>query len=168
MIIFVCFIFFIFIIMSSNLSKYFKYYEELDDDLKNIVLSKIRNPQKKELLNDIVSYKKQKDIIYEKYLENGFEYTEDYGDNFNIYGWIENDLSGYYNNDIAYMDNIVDSNIDKLLRQNCYKIKSGIKGETNTIYNYHLNNKIDAKSKINRYIANLKINEREDFISKIN
>ena len=154
--------------MSCNLSKCFKYYEELDDDLKNIVLSKVRNPQNKELLNDIVSYKKQKDIIYEKYLENGFEYTEDYGDDLNIYGWIENDLSGYYNNDIAYMDNIVDSNIDKLLRQNCYKIKSGIKGETNTIYNYHLNNKIDAKSKINRYIGNLRINEREEFINKIN
>ncbi|MDB4614029.1 hypothetical protein OAH43_00695 [bacterium] len=56
--------------MSCNLSKCFKYYEELDDDLKNIVLSKVRNPQNKELLNDIVSYKKQKDIIYEKYLEN--------------------------------------------------------------------------------------------------
>ena len=48
--------------MSYNLSKCFKYYEELDDDLKNIVLSKVRNPQNKELLNDIVSYKKQKDI----------------------------------------------------------------------------------------------------------
>tara|TARA_B100000497_G_C7661768_1_gene398658 strand:+ start:76 stop:564 length:489 start_codon:yes stop_codon:yes gene_type:complete len=154
--------------MSCNLSKCFKYYEELDDDLKNIVLSKVRNPQNKELLNDIVSYKKQKDIIYEKYLENGFEYTEDYGDDFNIYGWIENDLSGYYNNNVAYIDNIIDSNIDKLSRQYCYKIKSVIKGKTNTIFNYHLNNNIDAKSKINRYIGNLKINEREEFISKIN
>jgi len=154
--------------MSCNSSKYFKYFDELDDDLKNIVLSKIRKPQNKELLNDIISYKKQKDIIYEKYLENGFEYTEDYGDDLNIYGWIENDLSGYYNNDIAYMDKIVDCNIDKLLRQYCYKIKSKIKGEENTIFNYYLNNKIDAKSKINRYIGNLTINEREEFISKIN
>jgi len=154
--------------MSCNLSKCFKYYEELDDDLKNIVLSKVRNPQNKELLNDIVSYKKQKDIIYEKYLENGFEYTEDYGDDLNIYGWIENDLSGYYNNNVAYINKIIDSNIDKLSRQYCYKIKSVIKGKTNTIFNYHLNNNIDAKSKINRYIGNLKINEREEFISKIN
>lgn len=144
------------------------YFNELDDDLKNIILSKIRNPQNKELLNDIISYKKQKDIIYEKYLENGLEYTENYGDDLNIYGWIENDLSGYYNNDIAYMDKIVDCNIDKLLRLYCYKIKSEIKGEENTIFNYHLNNKIDAKSKINRYIGNLTINEREEFISKIN
>lgn len=151
-----------------NLSKHFKYYEELDDDLKNIVLSKIRNSQNKELLNDIVSYKKQKDIIYNKYLENGFEYTDDYGDDFNIYGWIENDLSGYYNNNIAYIDNITELNIDKLSRQYCYKIKSAIKGETNSIFNYHLNNKIDAISKINRYIGNLTIDERNDFISKIN
>ena len=154
--------------MNSYISKYFKYFNELDDDLKNIVLSKIRKPQNKELLNDIISYKKQKDIIYEKYLENGFEYTEDYGDDLNIYGWIENDLSGYYNNDIAYMDEIVDCNIDKLLRLYCYKIKSKIKGEENTIFNYYLNSKIDAKSKINRYIGNLTINEREEFISKIN
>jgi len=151
-----------------NLSKHFKYYEKLDDDLKNIVLSKIRNSQNKELLNDIVSYKKQKDIIYKKYLENGFEYTDDYGDDFNIYGWIENDLSGYYNNNIAYIDNITELNIDKLSRQYCYKIKSAIKGKTNSIFNYHLNNKIDAKSKINRYIGNLTIDERNDFISKIN
>tara|TARA_B110000259_G_scaffold188233_1_gene245804 strand:- start:4855 stop:5343 length:489 start_codon:yes stop_codon:yes gene_type:complete len=153
--------------MSLDLAKHFKYYYELDDDLKNIVLSNIRKPQNKDLLNDIVSYKKQKDIIYEKYLENGFEYTEDYGDDLNIYGWIENDLCAYYNNEIAYIDNIIDSNIDKLSRQHCYKIKSEIKGETNTIFNYHLNNKINAKSKINRYIGNLTINERDKFISKI-
>tara|TARA_B110000444_G_scaffold207871_1_gene202028 strand:+ start:820 stop:1308 length:489 start_codon:yes stop_codon:yes gene_type:complete len=153
--------------MDYDLSKHFKYYYELDDDLKNIVLSKIRNPQNKELLNDIISYKKQKEIIYEKYFKNGFEYTDDYGDDINIYGWIENDLSGYYNNEIAYIDNIVPSNIDKLLRQYSYKIKREIKGETNTLFNYHLNNKIDAKSKINRYIGNLTINEREEFISKI-
>jgi|TARA_B110000093_G_scaffold125898_1_gene134705 hypothetical protein len=153
----------------NELSNYFKYYDELDDDLKNIVLSKIRNPQNKELLHDIVSYKKQKDIIFKKYLQNGFEYTEDFGDNLNIYGWIDNDLLGYYNNDIVYNNNnIIDCNIDKLLRQYSYKIKSKIKGKTNTIFNYHLNNKINAKSKINRYIGNLTINERDEFISKIN
>lgn len=114
--------------MINNLSINFKYYNELDDDLKNLVLSKIRYPQNKELLDDIITYKKHKDTIYNKYLLNGFEYTDDYTDDFNIHGWIENDLSSYYNNDVAYIDKnnyikIVNSNICKLSRQICYKIK---------------------------------------------
>lgn len=140
----------------NDLSKCFKYYNELDDDLKNLVLSKVRNPQNKELLNDIVNFKKQKDAIYKKYLENGFEYTDNYDDDFNIHAWIDNDLSIYYNN-----------NINKLTRQYCYRIKKEKKGEIDTIYNFHFNIKIDCKSKINRYIANLTIGEREDFINKI-
>lgn len=150
----------------SDLSKCFKYYNELNDDLKNLVLTKVRNPQNKELLDDIIDYKKQKDAIYRKYLENGFEYTENYEDDLNIHAWIENDLSGYYNNDIEYINNIEDTNINKLSRQYCYRIKKEKKGETNTIYNFHLNMNIDCKSKINRYIANLTIEERKDFINK--
>ena len=138
------FYFILFYIMINNLSIYFKYYNELDDDLKNLVLSKIRSPQKKELLDDIVSFKKHKDIIYNKYLLNGFEYTDDYTDDFNIYGWIDNDLLGYYNNNIPYMDNnnyikIIDSNIRKLSRQMCYKIKKEKNGESRVLFNYHLN-----------------------------
>ena len=158
--------------MINNLSINFKYYNELDDDLKNLVLSKIRYPQNKELLDDIITYKKHKDTIYNKYLLNGFEYTDDYTDDFNIHGWIENDLSSYYNNDVAYIDKnnyikIVNSNICKLSRQICYKIKKKNKCISDILYNYHLNNNIDTITTINRYIGNLTINEREDFISKI-
>ena len=151
-----------------DLSKYFKYYNELDDDLKNLVLSKVRNPQNKELLADIINFKKQKETIYNKYLENGFEYSDQYDDDFNIHGWIENDLTAYYNNDVAYIDNIIDSNIDKLSRQLCFKIKKEKKGETEVVYRYHLDIKVNPISKINRYISNLTISEREDFIKKIN
>jgi len=151
-----------------DLSKYFKYYNELDDDLKNLVLSKVRNPQNKELLADIINFKKQKETIYNKYLENGFEYSDQYDDEFNIHAWIENDLTAYYNNDIAYIDDIIDSNIDKLSRQLCFKIKKEKKGETEAVYRYHLDIKVNPISKINRYIGNLTISEREDFIKKIN
>lgn len=159
-------------LMINNLSFFFKYYNELDDDLKNLILSKIRWPQNKALLDDIVSYKKHKDIIYDKYVINGFEYTDDYGDYFNIYRNIENDLLDYYNNNVEYMDNnnyikIVESNIRKLSRQVCYKIKKEKRGVSCVLYNYHLNNNISAITKINRYIGNLTINERKDFISKI-
>ena len=140
-----------------NLSKCFKYYNELDDDIKNLVLSKVRNPQNKKLLDDIVNFKKQKDTIYTKYLKNGFEYTDNYDDDFNIHAWIDNDLTEYY---------IKDSNINILTRQYCYKIKKEKKGEKDTIYNFYFNMKIDCKSKINRYIANLTIQEREAFINK--
>jgi len=152
----------------NDLSKCFKYYNELDDDLKNLVLSKVRNNQNKELLDDIINFKKQKECIYNKYLENGFEYTDSYDDNVNIHGWIENDLTAYYNNDIAYIDDIINSNIDKLSRQLCFKIKKEKKGETVAVYCYHLDITVNPISKINRYIGNLTISERDDFISKIN
>ena len=32
-----------------NIEKYFKYYNELDEDLQNLILSKIRYPQNKNL-----------------------------------------------------------------------------------------------------------------------
>lgn len=154
--------------MNSDLSNKFKYFNDLDDDLKNLILSKIRKPQNKDLLNDIINYKKQKDIIYDKYLANGFEYTDDYTDDFNIHGWIENDLLGYYNNNLAYIENITECNINKLSRQLSFKIKKNIKGETNAVYNFHLNTNIDIKSRINRYIGNLTIDERNNFINNIN
>lgn len=151
-----------------DLSKCFKYYNELDDDLKNLVLSKVRNNQNKELLDDIINFKKQKESIYKKYLENGFEYSDEYDDDLNIHAWIENDLTSYYNNDIDYIHDIIDSNIDKLSRQLCFKIKKEKKGETDAVYHYHLNININPISKINRYIGNLTISERDDFIKKIN
>ena len=44
-----------------DLSKCFKYYNKLDDDCANLVLSKLRNNQK-ELLDDIINFKKQKKL----------------------------------------------------------------------------------------------------------
>lgn len=147
--------------MINNLSIYFKYYNELDDDLKNLVLSKIRSPQKKELLDDIVSFKKHKDIIYNKYLLNGFEYTDDYTDDFNIYSKIENDLMSYYNDKYAYIDNSSINNIKKINRLLVSKYKKNI------FFNFHLNLKINIKSRINRYIGCLNIDERNNFIYNI-
>ena len=40
---------------------------ELPYDIQNIILSKIRNPQNKELLEDIKNFKNNKDIIFKIY-----------------------------------------------------------------------------------------------------
>ena len=69
----------------------------------------------------------------------------------------------YYNDNKAYMDIITDNNKNKMSRQLIYNIKKNIE-EKNAIYNYHLNNNINIVGKINRYIANLTIDERIDFI----
>lgn len=151
----------------SKLSHCFKYYDELDYDLQNLVLSKVRNPQNKDLLNDITNYNKQKTEIYNKYLQNGFEYTDDYKDDFNIHAYIDNDLMLYYNKDEAYMYGISDSNKNKLERQLAYNIKKNKNGESKTLYDYHLNINIGCISKVNRYIANMTIDERQEFIDNI-
>jgi hypothetical protein len=45
-------------------------FNELNSDLQNLILSKIRNPQNKNLLEDIIDYKKSKDNIFNKYFNN--------------------------------------------------------------------------------------------------
>ena len=40
-----------------DLSNYFKYFNELDEDLQNLIISKIKYPISKELDVDIINYK---------------------------------------------------------------------------------------------------------------
>jgi hypothetical protein len=136
----------------------------IPDDIINKIENYIIFPQNKNLLDDIKNFKIMKDKIYNEYNEQGFEYTDDYTDDFNIYSWIENDLLAYYNNNIAYIDDITNDNIEKLLRQLSFKIKKEKKGNIYAMANFHFNMNINKKSRINRYIGNLTINERIKFI----
>ena len=52
------------------------FFNELNSDLQNLILSKIRNPQDKNLLEDIIDYKKSKDNIFNKYFNKGYDYDE--------------------------------------------------------------------------------------------
>ncbi|MAT13467.1 MAG: hypothetical protein CMM02_20910 [Rhodopirellula sp.] len=136
----------------------------IPDDIINKIENYIIFPQNKNLLDDIKNFKIMKDNIYNKYLTNGFEYSDNYTDDFNIYAWIENDLLAYYNNNIAYIDDITNDNIEKLLRQLSFKIKKEKKGHIYALANFHFNMNINKKSRINRYIGNLTTNERIKFI----
>ena len=136
----------------------------IPDDIINKIENYIIFPQNKNLLDDIKNFKIMKDKIYNIYLTKGFEYTDDYTDDFNIYAWIENDLLAYYNNNIAYIDDITNDNIEKLLRQLSFKIKKEKKGHIYALANFHFNMNINKKSRINRYIGNLTTNERIKFI----
>jgi|UniRef100_A0A6C0JQ60 hypothetical protein len=139
-------------------------YNNLPEDLQYKITSHcIFSENKNKLLKDIIQYKKQKEEIYDLYSKNGFIYNLDFTDDNNIYAWVENDLMSYYNDSKAYMDIITDNNKNKMSRQLIYNIKKNIE-EKNAIYNYHLNNNINIVGKINRYIANLTIDERIDFI----
>jgi nitrogenase subunit NifH len=139
-------------------------YNNLPEDLQYKITSHyIFSENKNKLLKDIIQYKKQKEEIYNLYSKNGFIYNLDFTDDNNIYAWVENDLMAYYNDNKVYMDIITDNNKNKMSRQLIYNIKKNIE-EKNAIYNYHLNNKINIIAKINRYIANLTIDERIDFI----
>ncbi len=97
-----------------DLSKYFKYYDNLNEDLQNLILSKIRYPISKELDVDIVNFKTFKEDVINTYLKKGFDYDID--GMFYIYYQIENDLIRFFNDDIATMDFITEKNIKKMER----------------------------------------------------
>lgn len=145
-----------------NINNHFKYYDELDTDLQNLILSKIRNPQNKNLLEDIIDYKKSKDNIFNEYFNKGFDY--DVNSEFYIYFQIENDLLRYFNNDRGTMYCITETNIEKLERILSIKKKMEIKSKALVATQIMNNNRINVNMRINMLIGCLKINERKDFL----
>lgn len=140
-------------------------YNKLPDDIKDIILNKyLIYPQKKELLNDIENFKKYKDGIYRIYELLGYEYGDDYTDDFNIYSVIDNDLMAFWNNDTAYIYGITDENYAKMFRQLAFKVKNDC-DSIKALHNFHLNIDISPKTKINRYLAGLTVEERAKFIA---
>lgn len=142
-------------------------YDNLPDDIKYIILNKyLLYPQNKELLNDIENFKKYKDGIYSIYEHRGYEYNNDYTDDFNIYSVFDNDLMSFWNDDIAYNDSITNKNYEKMLRIMAFKIKNDC-DSIKARHNFHLNIDISPKTKINRYLAGLTIEERAKFVSTL-
>jgi hypothetical protein len=144
----------------------FKYFEELDDDLKNYVLSKVRNPQNKNLLDDIINYNKTKKIIYNIYENKGLEYTDDLTDDFNIHAWVENDLMGFYNDNIPLIENITENNLKKIEKIKAFQLKIE-KDKSTALYNIMFNMNLNPINRINNLIGCLTISERDKFIEHI-
>ena len=97
-----------------DISKHFKYFYDLNEDLQTLILSKIRNPINKDLEADIIDYKDVKETIIAEYEKMGYDYDID--GMFYIYYQIENDLIRFFNDDVATMDLITENNIKKLER----------------------------------------------------
>tara|TARA_B000000477_G_C6093302_1_gene228690 strand:- start:167 stop:619 length:453 start_codon:yes stop_codon:yes gene_type:complete len=146
-----------------NIEKYFKYYNDLDEDLQNLILSKIRYPQNKNLQLDIINYNISKEKIINKYLKMGYDYDID--NEFYIYFQIENDLIRYFNDDVATMNGITETNIEKLERILSIRKKMNSKNKSLIATNLMYKNNISANMRINILIGCLTINERDDFIN---
>ena len=67
-----------------------------DKDLQNLIYSKIYYKQPKDLLDDILNYHKSYNYIITKYKKLGLIDNLDYSDDFNLYVWLENDLSAFF------------------------------------------------------------------------
>lgn len=145
-----------------DLNNSFKYYNELCEDLKNKILSKVRNPQNKNLLEDITNYKKSKICIFENYEKYGYDYNID--NEFFIYYAIENDLLRYYNDDVGILYGITETNIEKLER--ILSIKNKMKLDKLIVTKLMNGNTISANSRINILLGALTLDERDDFINK--
>mgnify|MGYP000091028495 FL=1 len=145
-----------------DLSKYFKYYDNLNEDLQNLILSKIRYPISKELDVDIVNFKTFKEDVINTYLKKGFDYDID--GMFYIYYQIENDLIRFFNDDIATMDFITEKNIKKMER--ILSIKKKLEKNKKKTIDCLMNStdSLQVNSRINILIGALTCEERSKFL----
>jgi hypothetical protein len=145
-----------------ELSKYFKYYYNLNEDLQNLILTKIRHPISKELDVDIVNFKTFKEDIINTYLKKGFDYDID--GMFYIYYQIENDLIRFFNDDIATMDFITEKNIKKMER--ILSIKKKLEKNKKKTIDCLMNStdSLQVNSRINILIGALTCEERSKFL----
>ena len=140
-----------------DISKHFKYFYDLNEDLQTLILSKIRNPINKDLEADIIDYKDVKETIIDEYEKMGYDYDID--GMFYIYYQIENDLIRFFNDDVATMDLITENNIKKLERILSIKNK---KNAIDSLMNAKDN--LNVISRINILIGALTRKEREQFL----
>ncbi len=145
-----------------DISKHFKYFYELDEDLQNLITSKIKNPISKELDADIINYKDAKDTIIAEYEKKGYDYDTD--GMFYIYYQIENDLIRFFNDDVATNELITDNNISKLER--ILSIKNKLNKNKDNVINCLMNamDNLNVISRINILICALTCEERKQFL----
>lgn len=145
-----------------ELSKYFKYYYNLNEDLQNLILTKIRHPISKELDVDIVNFKTFKEDVINTYLKKGFDYDID--GMFYIYYQIENDLIRFFNDDIATMDFITEKNIKKMERILSIKKKLEKNKKKTIDCLMKSTDSLQVNSRINILIGALTCEERSKFL----
>jgi hypothetical protein len=145
-----------------DITEHFKYFNDLNVDLQDLIISKIKHPISKDLDADIVNYKIFKDDMIDKYVEKGYDYDID--GMFYIYYQIENDLLRFFNDDVATMDLITENNIIKLERILSIKnkLEKNKESVTNTLMNSSDN--LHTISRINILIGALTCEEREKFL----
>jgi hypothetical protein len=145
-----------------DISKHFKYFYDLDEDLQNLITSKIKNPISKELDADIINYKDAKDTIIAEYEKKGYDYDID--GLFYIYYQIENDLIRFFNDDVATNDLITENNIRKLER--ILSIKNKLEKNKDKVITSLMNSNDNLKlvSRINILIGTMTCEERQQFL----
>jgi hypothetical protein len=145
-----------------DITNHFKYFNDLNVDLQDLIISKIKHPISKDLDADIVNYKKFKDDMIDKYVKKGYDYDID--GMFYINYQIENDLLRFFNDDVATMECITDNNIKKLER--ILSIKNKLEKNKESVTNRLINSSdnINTISRINILIGALTCEEREKFL----
>ena len=141
----------------------FDYFNNLTEDLQNEILKNIRNPQNKNLLNDIEDFNKSKEKIFNKYYKIG--YDDNIDSEFYVNYKVENDLLGFYNDNYPLIDGIKETNLEKLNRILSIKNKLN-KNHTLVLYNMLLNNDMNVNQRINILLGALTIEERQKFIDE--
>tara|TARA_Y100000816_G_scaffold284152_1_gene261928 strand:+ start:1148 stop:1594 length:447 start_codon:yes stop_codon:yes gene_type:complete len=92
-----------------NLSLYLQKIPQ--DVIRENIIPYTYNTQPRELLDDIISFIYMKEILIELYYEKWHEWDDE-----NYMDWLSNDISRFFNEDVATMIEYVDSNVNKFKR----------------------------------------------------
>ena len=82
-----------------------------EDVIRENIIPYTHNTQPRDLLDDIISYIYTKKILIEIYYERWHEWNDEH-----YMDWLSNDISRFFNEDVATMIEYVDSNINKFKR----------------------------------------------------
>jgi len=144
------------------------YLNKLPEDLQLDIYSRIKYPQNKNLILDIKTFYMVKKSIYSEYLSNVLSIdNEDYYNNNNIHSCIDNDLMGFFNDNIIYFDEKTKINEIRMNRILAYRIKYKLYN-SKASFNFNRNAKTCPKTHINRYIGCLNVDERGELLTYLN
>jgi hypothetical protein len=133
------------------------FIKRLPTDIVLQIIPYTYNLQNKDLLNDIINYKKTKSLLLELYykywiIDNNEDEQEDKY-------WLINDLIGYANNDEATMFGYVDHFYNIFKRNNSLQTNEAVDKYINKL------EKKKVETQINIYLGLFTANERNDIIT---
>jgi len=130
-----------------------------EDVIRENIIPYTYKTQSKELLDDIISVIYTKEILIELYIKRWNEWHDE-----NYMDWLSNDISRFFNEDVATMIRYVDSNINKFKRLFKISYKDYDRKKIINVINKFESPNTLSIFHFNTYLGILTCNERIQFL----